>query len=172
MEKLIATGTFRNNLLLLLCTFLMSCLAGQVMAQSKTANSTSKNIKKLKKWDKSYEEWEKNMQELNAQRANLDKQLKAYNEQLNKMIKNTSNLDSDYGDLGGSGAISTTSGAAGDQSQLLQATKQMQETQMSFNMQYLQLQNSMQNENRQFTMVSNIMKTKHDTVKNTISNIH
>ena len=55
--------------------------------------------------------------------------------------------------------------------QLLQATQNMQETQMSFNLQYLQLQNNMQNENRQFTMVSNIMKTKHDTVKNSISNI-
>jgi hypothetical protein len=55
--------------------------------------------------------------------------------------------------------------------QLLNATSQMQETQMSFNLQYLQLQNSMQNENRQFTMVSNIMKTKHDTVKSSISNI-
>jgi hypothetical protein len=57
------------------------------------------------------------------------------------------------------------------QAQLLQATKEMQETQMSFNLQYLQLQNSMQNENRQFTMISNIMKTKNDTAKNTISNI-
>jgi hypothetical protein len=57
------------------------------------------------------------------------------------------------------------------QSSLFQATKQMQESQMSFNLQYLALQNQMQNENRQFTMVSNIMKTKHDTVKNSISNI-
>ena len=55
--------------------------------------------------------------------------------------------------------------------QLLNATKQMEETQMSFNLQYLQLQNQMQNENRQYTAVSNIMKTKHDTVKNSISNI-
>ena len=47
----------------------------------------------------------------------------------------------------------------------------MQETQMSFNLQYQQLQNQMQNENRQFTAISNIMKTKHDTVKNSISNI-
>ena len=53
-----------------------------------------------------------------------------------------------------------------------QGTQEMQETQMSFNLQYLQLQSSMQNESREFTMVSNIMKTKHDTVKNTISNIH
>lgn len=57
------------------------------------------------------------------------------------------------------------------QAELMQATKNMQETQISFNLQYLQLQNSMQNENRQFTMVSNIMKTKHDTAKNAISNI-
>jgi uncharacterized protein YcgI (DUF1989 family) len=57
------------------------------------------------------------------------------------------------------------------QDQLLNATKQMQETQMSFNMQYLQLQSQMQHENRSYTAISNIMKTKHDTVKNSISNI-
>jgi hypothetical protein len=34
-----------------------------------------------------------------------------------------------------------------------------------------QLQSQMQNANRQYTKVSNIMKTKHDTVKNSISNI-
>ena len=65
------------------------------------------------------------------------------------------------------GAVGRGSG----QNSLLQATKQMQETQMSFNLQYLQLQSQMQNENRQYTAVSNIMKTKHDTVKNSISNI-
>jgi hypothetical protein len=58
-----------------------------------------------------------------------------------------------------------------DEGDLLSATKQMQETQMSFNLQYLQLQTQMQTENRQYTAVSNIMKTKHDTVKNSIGNI-
>jgi hypothetical protein len=58
-----------------------------------------------------------------------------------------------------------------DSDQLLSTTKLMQETQMSFNLQYLQLQMKIQNENRQYTIVSNIMKTKHDTVKNSISNI-
>ena len=76
------------------------------------------------------------------------------------------------GSIGSTGTDPLVSSAGTDTSdQLLQATKNMQETQMSFNLQYLQLQNSMQNENRQFTMVSNIMKTKHDTVKNSISNI-
>lgn len=60
---------------------------------------------------------------------------------------------------------------ANNQAQLFAAAKEIQEMQMSFNLQYLQLQNSMQNENRAFTMVSNIMKTKHDTAKNSINNI-
>jgi hypothetical protein len=64
----------------------------------------------------------------------------------------------------------TQSGNTSAHSQL-NATKQMQETQMSFNLQYLQLQNAMQNENRQYTAVSNIMKTKHGTAKNAIGNI-
>lgn len=59
----------------------------------------------------------------------------------------------------------------GSQSQLLAATRQMQETQMSFNLQFLQLQSKMQHENRSYTAISNIMKTKHDVVKNSISNI-
>lgn len=63
--------------------------------------------------------------------------------------------------------------AAGGNSQqeLFDATREMQETQMSFNLQYLQLQSQMQNENRSYTAVSNILKTKHDTVKNSIGNI-
>jgi hypothetical protein len=49
--------------------------------------------------------------------------------------------------------------------------KAIRETNMSFNMQYLKLQSQMQHENRSYTAVSNIMKTKHDTVKNSISNV-
>ena len=55
--------------------------------------------------------------------------------------------------------------------QLFAAVKQMQEMQMSFNLQYLMLQNKISHENRQFSMVSNIMKSKHDTAKNSINNI-
>ena len=57
------------------------------------------------------------------------------------------------------------------QAQLLAATKEMEEMQMSFNLQYLQLQSQMQHENRSYTAISNIMKTKHDTVKNSINNV-
>jgi hypothetical protein len=41
----------------------------------------------------------------------------------------------------------------------------------TFNMQYHELQQKISHENRQFTMVSNIMKNKHDTAKNAINNI-
>jgi hypothetical protein len=79
-------------------------------------------------------------------------------------------LTHDEIDALGTYVIGSISSGDGDSS-LLQATRQMQETQMSFNLQYLQLQSQMQNENRSYTAVSNIMKTKHDTVKNSISNI-
>lgn len=57
------------------------------------------------------------------------------------------------------------------QTPAMNATKSMQDTQMSFNLQYLRLQSQMQSENRAYTAVSNIMKTRHDTVKNSIDNV-
>ncbi len=54
---------------------------------------------------------------------------------------------------------------------LVKAAKDFQEMSQSFNMQYLGLQQQMQDENRRFTLISNIMKTKHDTAKNAINNI-
>ena len=45
------------------------------------------------------------------------------------------------------------------------------EMQQSFNLRYLQIQQNMQRQNQQFTMVSNIMKVKHDTAKSAINNI-
>jgi hypothetical protein len=61
--------------------------------------------------------------------------------------------------------------APGSQQDLLNQTKGMQEMAQSFNLQYLQLQEKMQSENRSFSTVSNVMKTKHDTAKSSISNV-
>jgi len=66
------------------------------------------------------------------------------------------------------GAQKTEGEAAG---RLFKAAREMQEMQQSFNLQFLALQEAMQKENRQFTMVSNVMKTKHDTAKNAINNV-
>ncbi len=53
----------------------------------------------------------------------------------------------------------------------LEAQRDLPEMSQSFNLQYLSLQQQMQDENRRFTLISNIMKTKHDTAKNSISNV-
>jgi hypothetical protein len=55
--------------------------------------------------------------------------------------------------------------------QAIRQVQKMQEMNMSFNMQYLQLQQKMQDESRRFTLLANVMKTKHDTAKNSIQNV-
>jgi hypothetical protein len=74
----------------------------------------------------------------------------------------------------GAGLNSNTGGAPSEgfsQQKLLDQTKGMQEMMASFNLQYLQLQEKMQQENRSFSTISNVMKTKHDTAKSSINNV-
>jgi hypothetical protein len=88
--------------------------------------------------------------------------------------------------MGGGGSLSsptltatgTTSGVGGTSStggsssqSLLDATQQMTELNQTFNLQYLQLQENMQQESREFTAMSNVMKAKSDTAKNSLSNL-
>lgn len=54
---------------------------------------------------------------------------------------------------------------------LTASSRQMREMNASYSLQYLGLQRKMQNESRKFNMLSNIMKTKHDTAKDAINNI-
>jgi hypothetical protein len=69
---------------------------------------------------------------------------------------------------GATGAIS----AAGGQGDLLEATRAMQVEAQAMNLQYLQLQERMQQESREFTALSNVMKVKHDSARAAIANIH
>jgi len=117
------------------------------------------------------------LEKIHARTVELNAELSKLYETLSKKAAEVGKLGESAG-LGKGAGMSAGGNAVGgaavggsSQEQLLQATKQMQETQMSFNLQYLQLQNQMENENRQFTVVSNVMKTKHDTVKNAINNI-
>jgi hypothetical protein len=64
-----------------------------------------------------------------------------------------------------------TAGASDAFNQMMSATRQMAEFQASFNLQYLQLQEKIQIDSRQFNLVSNIMKTKHDAAKNALNNV-
>jgi adenylosuccinate synthase len=54
---------------------------------------------------------------------------------------------------------------------LMSATQQMQEAQMSFNLQYLMLQGNMQNENSEYTSLSNVMKSRFEALKGMLSNL-
>lgn len=67
---------------------------------------------------------------------------------------------------GGTSAGSTPEG------DVLEATRALQQEARTFNLQYLQLQENMQRESREFTALSNVMKVKHDSAKAAISNIH
>jgi hypothetical protein len=69
---------------------------------------------------------------------------------------------------GGSGGV----GGAGGEGDVLEATRALQQEAQTFNLQYLQLQENMQRESREFQALSNVMKVKHDSAKAAINNIH
>lgn len=67
------------------------------------------------------------------------------------------------------GAATVAAGGGGD---LVEATRALQAEAQSFNLQYLQLQEGLQRESREFTAMSNVMKVRHETAKSAIQNIH
>ncbi|MBA2660963.1 MAG: hypothetical protein H0U74_01605 [Bradymonadaceae bacterium] len=60
-------------------------------------------------------------------------------------------------------------GAPGDQMDKMWA---MQRENQVFNLQYMQLQEAVQSDNRRFSTMSNLMKVRHDTAKAAINNMH
>lgn len=77
------------------------------------------------------------------------------------------------GTAGGTRKGRRTDRGSQDQSQqdTMAQMEKMQEMNQSFNLQYLMLQQHMQDESRRFSLLSNIMKEKHDTAKNSIGNL-
>ena len=65
----------------------------------------------------------------------------------------------------GSQSIASTSGDS------LAAQREMMIENQKWTAQYLALQNQMQQENQKFSTLSNVIKVRHDTAKNSISNI-
>ncbi len=72
----------------------------------------------------------------------------------------------------GSAATNAVTSSAADEGDVLAATRELQRESQTFNLQYLQLQEAMQRESREFTALSNVMKVKHDSAKTAIGNIH
>lgn len=76
------------------------------------------------------------------------------------------------GSASGTGAVAGAGAGGSDAfNEMMSATRQMSEFQASFNLQYLQLQEKIQTDTRQFNLISNIMKTKHDAAKNALNNV-
>jgi hypothetical protein len=84
--------------------------------------------------------------------------------------------------LGGAGAPGVPAGGApaldgvgalagGSPGEIVEATRRLQESNQLFSMQYLELQEKMQQENRQYSTLSNVLKTRHESAKTAISNI-
>lgn len=71
----------------------------------------------------------------------------------------------------GGGSLDALAASGDKDAILMQETQNIQELNRSFSLQYLQLQQKMQQENREYSMLSNVMKTKHDTAKAAINNI-
>jgi hypothetical protein len=64
------------------------------------------------------------------------------------------------------------SSLTGNQSDQLDKMWAMQRENQVFNLQYMQLQNEVQADNRRFSTLSNLMKVRHDTAKAAINNMH
>lgn len=84
--------------------------------------------------------------------------------------KGTSSSGTTGGSLGAASSDIPSSATSGADSTMA-ATKQMMEMNQDFNLQYLNLQSSVQAESRKYTAVSNVSKTKSDTAKNSLSNV-
>ena len=98
-----------------------------------------------------------------AQLDNLHANMMAINGKMSALYRALSDKVASVGKLAASSGTSSSA--------LMQATQQMQEMQMSFNLQYLQLQESMQNDSRQYTALSNVLKTRYDTMKGILANL-
>ncbi len=154
---------------LLLTAFLCNFSLGQKKESLNKLNG--KNVLlNFNKAEPGYIQLQNELKQLEQQSAQLLTLIHNFNEQQKQFITQLEKLEKNYDEMT-KGNLTNADDGGNSQNQLMAATRQMQETQMSFNLQYLQLQSQMQNENRSYTAVSNIMKTKHDTVKNSISNI-
>jgi hypothetical protein len=71
----------------------------------------------------------------------------------------------------GSSAVPTSLLAPGSDQSEMATMQAMQRESQVFNMQLLELQENVQQENRRFTTVSNVLRAKHDTAKAAVSNI-
>ncbi len=155
----------KKNILFLPVLLLLLSFSTKAQVTNPAKPLDKANLAVFNKAEPEYLLLRKELTELEKKKVELLNMMQAFDKKQTAVTARMEKLETKYDSL-----ITLQPGAAIRDSALA-ATKQMQETQMSFNLQYLQLQSQMQHENRSYTAISNIMKTKHDTVKNSISNV-
>lgn len=143
-------------------------LSAQIAASKNSLSSA--DVLDFEQSESEYKEVQKALKQLEKLRKDLLDRMASFDAQQKALVMRAEKLEALYDGLN-SRTASKPSGRKTSVAPVGSLTKQLQETQMSFNLQYLQLQSQMQHENRSYTAISNIMKTKHDTAKNSISNI-
>ena len=73
---------------------------------------------------------------------------------------------------GGRGFATAQTGATTGEGDIVEATRTIQQEAQASNLRFLQHQETMQRESREYTALSNVMKVKHDSAKAAIHNIH
>ncbi len=130
----------------------------EVQANARAARSTLRSVaayvpkgraskKDRATWKKLVTIWKREAQQLGTATADWKKKLDAFERRLDEIDVAPTPRD------------------------LAAATKESQQLTQGFSLRYLNLQQNMQQENRQYTMVSNVMKVRHDTAKAAINNI-
>lgn len=153
---------------ILLALFLSNVAAAQVVISGDS--SSSADVLAFDQAEAEYKEVQKELKQMEKQKKELMELLESFEAKQNELVLRAEKLEATYDALNSS-VISKSKRKSKSLPQVGSASTQLKEMQMSFNMQYLQLQQQMQRENRSYTAVSNIMKSKHDTAKNSISNV-
>jgi tetrahydromethanopterin S-methyltransferase subunit H len=151
---------------LILALFFSHVLAAQVTTSGETL--TAADVLAFENAEAEYKAAQKALKDLGKQQKKLLETMAAMDAQQKALAAQIEKLETGYDAIN---AVNPSKSKRKSSLPAGGATKSMQEAQMSFNLQYLQLQQQTQVDDRSYNSISNIMKTKHDTAKNSISNI-
>lgn len=142
------------------CLILLTFIAFNGQAQQQVAQ-THISKKQIKTLTEEYESLQKEIQSIQDQKTQLEKALKDYDQKIRSLTQSLEKTEQKYDD-----ALPQS-----EPQQLLAATKQMDATHQAYNIQFLQLDNHLQNETSQFAIVNEILNTKLETIKKSMKRI-
>jgi hypothetical protein len=143
--------------------FLVSLMMIAAVSYGQETGKTSRSAAISPAAVKAINEMGADLEKLNESHQNLIKAVGELDTLYSKLAQKTQQVSRLAADTNKSQSVKTN--------ELFKVIGEMREMQMSFNLQYLMLQNKISQENRQFSLISNIMRNKHDTAKNSINNI-